>query len=697
MPRGHRHAEPGFPKVPPEGEAEALEKELFRAAQTGLEVYGPDLRVLRSNAAILAVRGMPEAQVVGTSLDDLDARIALSPIMREVLDTHEVVRERTIAAVPADDPGQEHLYSVTGYPLRCDDHVPGAVAAMVRDVTEQVRKQRATDLMAVARSRIGTTLDASRTAQELADTAVPAFADAVAVDLAESVFDGDAPIGPVTGHLPMRRAAFASHEGLYGAYPVGGTSQFTSHTPYTRALADLRPRLVDLATKSGAWLVHDRMRAEFIVRSGAHSMIVTPLTVHGLVLGLAGFYRTGSSPEPFGDDDLSLATELASCAAVCIDNARRFTREHVVATALQRTLLPRATPQLSAVEASHCYRVGRYGAHWFEVLPLSSCRVGLIIGYVPGEDLQASVAMARLRTAASTLAVMDLPANELLAHLDDVAQRLAGEQEADPATLHRARPPFTASCLYLTYDPVTLRCTAASAGHDSPLVTSPEGVVGTLGVPRGAALGKGEPHELVSVELAPGSLLSLYSDGSADRHPSEARDRLDRLRGAVAQPLEAPDDICDQVSYQVLRGSTPQDGAALLVARTRSIGADNVASWTLPDQAVSVREARRAARDRLAQWGLEEYSPVTELIVSELATNVIEHAEGPIRLRLIRDRVLTVEVADDANTTPRLRHARLQDEDGRGVFLVASLADRWGMRYEDVGKTIWAEQTLTAA
>ncbi|MFG2302214.1 SpoIIE family protein phosphatase [Actinacidiphila glaucinigra] len=696
MPRGHRHAQPGL-KAPSEREAEAFEKELFGMARAGLEVYGPDLRVLRSNAALLALRGLPEAQVVGARLGDLDTRIALSPIMREVLDTHDVVRERTVAAVPADDPGNRHLYSVTGYPLRCDGPVPGAVAAMVDDVTEQVRRQKATDLMAVARSRIGTTLDAGRTAQELADMAVPGFADAVAVDLAESVFDGDAPIGPVTTHLPMRRVAFASHEGQYGAYPVGGASQFTSHTPYTRALADLRPRLVDLAEESGAWLVHDRMRAEFIGRSGAHSMIVAPLTVHGLVLGLAGFYRTRSTLEPFGEDDLSLATQLASCTAVCIDNARRFTREHVVATALQRTLLPRETPRLTAVEASHCYRVGRYGAHWFEVLPLSSCRVGLIIGYVPGEDLQASVAMARLRTAASTLAAMDLPPDELLAHLDDVAQRLADEQEADPATLHRARPPFTASCLYMTYDPVTLRCTAASAGHDSPLITSPEGVVATFEVPRGAALGKGEPHEMVSVEPAPGSLLSLYSDGSADRHPSEARDRVDRLRSTVARPLADPDEVCDQVSYQVLRGSTPQDGAALLVARTRSIDADSVASWSLPARAVSVREARRAARDRLARWGLEEYSPLTELIVSELATNVIEHAEGDIRLRLIRDRVLTVEVADDADTTPRLRHARLQDEDGRGVFLIASLADRWGTRYEDVGKTIWAEQMLTAA
>ncbi|MEU1618360.1 SpoIIE family protein phosphatase [Streptomyces sp. NPDC005722] len=679
----------------PDG-AGIYEKALFEQARTALEVYDLRLRVLRANPAALAVRGLPEDAVVGAALADLDDGILLSPVMQEVLDSGSAVFDRPVSARPATDPGTDHDYAVTGYTLRDDGRAIG-VAAMVHDVTEELRKRRELDLLNIARATIGNSLDPLRTAQELADMAVPCFADAVAVDLMESVLTGDAPVGPVTVRLPMRRAAFSSRDGQYGAYAVGSASHFAFPTPYTQALGDLRPRLVEAVPSSGGWLVHDRARADFIARSGTHSLIVTPLTVHGLVMGLASFYRGDPRTSSFDEQDLSLATQLATCTAICVDNARRFTREHTVATTLQRSLLPRMPPEAAAVRSSHCYMPGRYGAHWFDVLPLSSCRVGLVIGYVPGEDLQASTAMGRLRTAASTLAAMDLPPDELLAHLDDVGRRLALEQDADPVTLHRARPPFTASCLYVTYDPVTQECAAATAGHAAPLVTAPDGVVSTLEVPPGAELGQGSPYETVTKRLRAGSLLTLYSDGSKRRHPAEAEERLSRLHEVVADPWTSPEEVCDQIVYKVLRGATPQDGSAILVARTRVIEPGHISCWTFPAEASSVREARRAAHGRLAEWGLEDHAPVTDLVVSELATNVVRHAKGPIRLRLILDRALTVEVHDDADTAPHLRHARLQDEGGRGLFLVASLTQHWGTRYDETGKTIWAEQELTDA
>ncbi|MGW6901937.1 SpoIIE family protein phosphatase [Streptomyces sp. NBC_00624] len=667
----------------------------FDQARTGLEAYDSDLKIVRANPAILTMRGLTAGRVVGANLVDLDSVIPLSPIIREVLESGTAVFDRPVTAGPATHPGHRYDYAVTGYPLQEGGRVIGA-AAMVHDVTEQVRRQEELDLLNGARDRIGSSLDALRTAQELADTAVPGFADAVAVDLLDSVLIGDAYVGPVTDRLPMRRAAFKAREGRYGVYPVGGASYYAFPTPYTQALADLRPRLVDPVPASGGWPVHDRVRAEFFARAGVHSLIVTPLTLHGLVLGLACFYRVGDHPEHFDEEDLSLAIQLAARTAVCIDNARRFTREHTVATALQRSLLPRVPPEVAAVESSHCYVPGRYGAHWFDVLPLSSCRVGLVIGYVPGEDLQASAAMGRLRTAASTLASMDLPPDELLVHLDDAAQRLAREQDADPMTLHHARMPFTATCLYVTYDPISRRCTAASAGHDVPLFTSPEGIVGRLEVPQGEPLGRGVPYELFTTVLRAGTVLSLFSDGSVSRYPAEYRDRRNRLRDAVADPAAAPHAICDAATYKVLHG-TPQDGAALLVARTRCLDPDHISSWTFPPEAPSVRKARQAARQSLEQWGLDVHTPVTDLVVSELATNVIRHAAGPIRLRLILDRTLTVEVSDNADTAPHLRHAQLQDEGGRGLFLVASLTQHWGTRYEESGKTIWAEQALTGA
>ncbi|MFJ5273471.1 SpoIIE family protein phosphatase [Streptomyces sp. NPDC088358] len=695
MPRGQRHDHASVGTTASNG-AKGFEKALFEQARAGLEVYDTDLRVLRANPAVLAMRGLPASRVIGVGLQDLDPHLPLSPIIREVMAGASPVFDRPVSTYPAADPGNRHDYAVTGYPLQEQGRSIGA-ASMIHEVTDQVRRQEELDLLSIARARIGSSLDAVRTAQELTDIGVPAFADAIAVDLLESVLAGEAPMGPVTDQPPMKRAGFKAQEGQYGAYPIGSTSHYATPTPYTQALADLRPRLVESVVSARQWLANDRLRAEFIRRTGVHSLIVTPLTVHGLVLGLASFYRAGSHPEPFDEEDLSLATQLAARTALCVDNARRFTREHTVATTLQRSLLPRTAPLTAAVDSSHCYMPGRYGAHWFDVLRLSSSRIGLVIGYVPGEDLLASVAMGRLRTAVTTLAAMDLPPDELLVHLDDVAQRLAREQDSDPLALLHAQPPFTASCVYLTYDPVTRRCAAASAGHESPLVTSPQGVVSDLEVPRGAPLGHGVPYELRTTELSAGSLLSLYSDGSADRCPAEADDRVSRLRETVADVSADPAEICDVAAYKVLRGTAPEDGAALLVARTRSLAPDHVATWTFPPQPVSVREARRATRDRLAQWGLEDHVFVTDLVVSELATNVIRHAEGAIRLRLILDRTLTVEVSDDADTAPHLRHARLQDEGGRGLFLVASMTRHWGTRYEDGGKTIWAEQSLAAA
>jgi anti-sigma regulatory factor (Ser/Thr protein kinase) len=111
---------------------------------------------------------------------------------------------------------------------------------------------------------------------------------------------------------------------------------------------------------------------------------------------------------------------------------------------------------------------------------------------------------------------------------------------------------------------------------------------------------------------------------------------------------------------------------------------------------VAVAEARDLAVRKLAEWGLDELQFTTELIVSELVTNAVRYGSAPIRLRLIRQTGLICEVSDASNTSPRLRHARTTDEGGRGLFLVAQLARRWGTRYTTAGKIIWAEQTIPA-
>jgi anti-sigma regulatory factor (Ser/Thr protein kinase) len=153
------------------------------------------------------------------------------------------------------------------------------------------------------------------------------------------------------------------------------------------------------------------------------------------------------------------------------------------------------------------------------------------------------------------------------------------------------------------------------------------------------------------------------------------------------------EDTCDRLIGSLLP-ERPSDDVALLVARTRALHADQVATWGLPVDPEVVADARAQATRQLAAWGLETASFVTELVVSELVTNAIRYGGPPIQLRLIRDRTLICEVSDGSSTSPHLRRARTFDEGGRGLLLVAQVSQGWGTRHTGTGKTIWTEQPL---
>ncbi|MFC9459453.1 ATP-binding protein, partial [Streptomyces sp. NPDC056983] len=171
---------------------------------------------------------------------------------------------------------------------------------------------------------------------------------------------------------------------------------------------------------------------------------------------------------------------------------------------------------------------------------------------------------------------------------------------------------------------------------------------------------------------------------------------LAQLADALAVPAPALENVCENVTEALLTGP-PSDDAALLLARTRGLDAGQVAFWDLACDPAVVANARALAVRQLADWGLEELQFTTELVVSELVTNAIRYGVEPIRLRLIRQDVLICEVADGSSTSPRMRHARTTDEGGRGLFLIAQLARRWGTRHTETGKIIWVEQGLPQA
>ncbi|MET9761181.1 SpoIIE family protein phosphatase [Streptomyces sp. NPDC006372] len=717
-----------------------------------LAIYDTRLRLLRANADMERATALTEAEMLGLRVSEIaddEAGERAERGMARVLRTGEPQYQENFLLAPGET--REHAWSVYTSALRDADGTIRGVCLSAHDMTEQFWARKRLQLIGEAGRRIGSTLDVTRTAQELTEVTVPALADFVSVDLLAALDDVHEPPAqalPPDGPLLLRRVALRSvtpgapeaavAAGQVESYPEGST-------PFESLRAG-RATLHEATDPAfTAWLARDPARAARVRAFGIHSVMTVPLAARGTTLGVAFFVRY-ATPDSFGHDDLVLAGELAARAAVSIDNARRYTRERATAVTLQRSLLPQRLPRQAAVEvASRYLPAGGHagvGGDWFDVIPLSGARVALVVGDVVGHGLHASATMGRLRTAVRTLADIDLPCDELLTHLDDLVARLNREEEGGepagpseaPETMRGAetgeawqtghldaashpdatgrwdaaghRPPTEpgpvetsgdvgATCLYAVYDPVSRRCCFSGAGHPRPAVVSPDGSVDLVGLPAAPPLGVGGlPYEATEVDIPEGSLLALYTNGLVETRDRDLDTGVHRLREALARPARSLDALCDTVLADLLP-QRPADDVALLVARTRALDASQVATWPVPADPSAVAQTRKDVVTQMERWGLSDAVFVTELVVSELVTNAIRHAEPPIQLRLIHDTALICEVSDGGNTAPHLRRARTYDEGGRGLLLVAQLTDRWGTRQSATGKTIWAEQSLS--
>jgi PAS domain S-box-containing protein len=670
----------------------------FRRSPVGVAVLGPDLRLLRVNRAIAWFGGLPAEAYRGLRTTDFllgpDAEL-VEGRLRGVLETGQplIFAEQTCRLLR--DPQKELIVSISAFRMQDPSGRVLGVTEIVEDVTDRHRARRRLALLNEAGARIGSTLDVARTARELAEAAVPAFADALSVDLLEPVTRGEEPSPDAKG--PMRRMAVRSirPETLQVMYPVDHLFSFPDRTAAARCLAERRPVLQPVLDISPGWFSADAAQAETMLAQGVHSLMVVPLAARGVVLGVVCLWRS-QRPEPFEEDDLTLAEEFAARAAVCIDNARRYTQQHQAAEALQRSLLPSEVPEHPAVETAHRYLPARastgVGGDWFDVIPLSGLRVALVVGDVVGHGMHASATMGRLRAAVHTLAHLDLAPDEVLALLDDLVDQLATEQQQTEGNTLQI---VGATCLYAIYDPVSRHCAMARAGHPPPTVLGPDGQERPLDLPAGPPLGLGGlPFETAEIELDEGSLLALYSDGLLLADDRDIDQGLTLLRTTLAGPVHSLEDMCKAVEDTMLP-DRPADDVTLLLGRTRVLAVEKVATWELPAEPTAAGRARTLVRDRLTEWGLEELAFTTELIVSELVTNAYRYAGGPVLLRLIRDGHLICEVSDTSSTSPHLRQARNTDEGGRGLFLVAQLSERWGTRYGRNRKTIWTEQPLS--
>ncbi|MFD8232956.1 SpoIIE family protein phosphatase [Streptomyces sp. NPDC059696] len=670
-----------------------------------LTIYGPDLRVAWANQAAQRELPGPFTQYLGRSEDELHpgskALSAQHPssvtqIMRGVLDTGQTVVGLHHRGRSPADPGREHVWSLSYYRLQDAEGRPLGVCEEAADVTDLHRAQRRLVLLNEASAMIGSTLGLERTVQELAGVLVPQVADFIAVDLIGDALAGsELPADAAAGAGDLCRVAHRSvREDLPEAVVAPGHEVgYPRGSPQWQCLSSGAPVLNAVLDPASPWLLDDPVRRARLNKLGIHSHMVVPLRARGVTMGVATLMRW-RDPLAFASEDLLLVEELAGRAAVCIDNARRFHREHTSALTLQRSLLPQKLPAHAAVEAAYRYlpadTEAGVGGDWFDVLPLACGRVGLVVGDVIGHGIRAAATMGRLRTAVHTLADLDLPPEELLSHLDDLVNRLAEEaEEAHPTGVEGV---VGATCLYGVYDPVIRRATFARAGHPPPALAHLKKPVEFVDIPAGPPLGIGGlPFESAEVDIPQDSVLAFYTDGLLTASDADTDTGLERLSFALAHPDRPLEDICRTVERALLP-DRPRDDVAFLVARPRPLPAENVATWALDLQAESAHRARALTGERLAHWQLHELAFSAELIVSELVTNAIRHAQGPVRLRLIRtDNRIVCSVSDGSNTSPHMRRAGAVEEGGRGLFLVAQFALRWGTRYTHDGKIIWAE------
>jgi PAS domain S-box-containing protein len=654
--------------------------EVFQATGVGAWDWCMDSGVLRLDETAMAVMGVDPETFDGlvhswTSLVHPDDYPKVAEKTRQAMTTGEPFRQEY--RICRHD-GTVQWVQSRGRVLTDEDGRPYRVVGAVWDVA------RPRDDSGEPDAELGSIERAARI-QDLAS----ALAEAItSLDVVKAVADRVLPPFGASGVIiQVPDAGIMRVIGAVG-YPQAFIDAITAPVeklaPVEEAMRTHRPWFVSSAEE---FVERYPNMADIPDIGGKQAWAFLPLVVSGHVAGLCVI--SFAYPRRLTSAEQALLIALSGLIAQALERGRLFDAEHAQAQALQRALLPQELPVLPAVTAAAQYLpAGRgmdVGGDWYDVIPLSADRVALVIGDVMGHGLPEAVIMGRLRTAVQTLSDLELPPDEILARLNDLVNGLGDDSFA--------------TCLYAIYDPTTAICSVARAGHPPLAIVRPDGRVYFADGPGDPPLGVADPpFEVVDLPVPQDSLIALYTDGlieSAECDVDMGMSRLaEMLRTHHGQDL---DQLCNSLIEAMMPADRQgPDDAALLVAHLNATAPDSVATWSLPEDGQAASAARQHVRETLGAWHLNDLALTTEMLASELVANVVRHARGPARLRLLRSRSLVCEVFDGSLTTPRIRRTSWTDEGGRGLQLIAALSDRWGTRYMDTGKCIWTEQSLPA-
>ncbi|MFF7211639.1 SpoIIE family protein phosphatase [Streptomyces sp. NPDC008238] len=665
----------------------AILRAVFDHLPVALYILDEQLRIVRTSAVAEAVGDTSTESSLGALFPEAWAFTGVeeeAAVARRVLDSGDAAVNRLVRRRHPSGRPDYGIYAVSYFRLQDSSGGVQGLVACTLDVTERERAREHRALLERIRANVGHRLSVTDVSWELVEAVVPAFAGTAAVEVVEEVVRGqDPPRTPVKKAVSLRQAA------ILGRISARRTLRsLTAGTPTARILCAPQARLMSVE-EACAWAEPEQ--ADEIRRSGAHSLIVAPLTVRGQLLGMVTFFRH-EGEAPFDEGDLDAASAIGAHASLCIDNARRYMREWIIASTIQSRILPPQPDTQATLEVRHLHIPGEEGGGaWSDAIALPSARTALIVGDVAGKGIPAAITMGLLRTAVHTLAALDLQPDELLARLSDTTARLVAARAALPPVDPLHREPLTAGCAIAIYDPVDRTCTTACAGLPESFAIFPDGTSTGLVAQSGPQLAARDtaPFPAATFALPEGSTIVMSTTAEVSTSAGPLRPLLE---SAGSGPLVA---LSDTLAHQLADGPLPVE-TAMLFARTKALPADRVLTLALPEGPEAAPIARAAARRQLEAWGLDaEIVYTSELLVSEFVGNAVRYGSAPLRLRLILDQTLTFEVSDGAPTSPHVRHARTSDETGRGLFIIASLADRWGTRYHADGKSVWAEVSVS--
>ena len=379
--------------------------------------------------------------------------------------------------------------------------------------------------------------------------------------------------------------------------------------------------------------------------------------------------------------DITERRAAEEALAMAAANAEAAAREHSIADALQRSLLPQKGFDLDHLEVATYYRAGvegtQVGGDWYDVIELGGGRTALVVGDVMGRGVRAAAVMGQLRSAVRAYARLDLPPADLLESLDGLVREL-GEDHI-------------VTCIYAVFDPADRCLRFANAGHLPPIIGVPGGECRIVDGEENPPLGVG-PFNLTQheVDLESNARVVLYTDGLVERRGEDLGMGIENLAKHVATLIGPVDGVPEELVAAMLPEG-PDDDVAILVARVDPPSGEESLSHRLESQDTAVAEARHLVT---AYLGGKAMPPGlladAALATSELVTNAILHGRPPIELRLrIEGADVLIEVRDRATYQPRKLRPDEDDEHGRGLQIVAALSTRWGTRPTEHGKAVW--------